>query len=146
MYLHGVEFTYLIPMDENRALNGIDMRWRYICDKDYFSSVLDDLDGPCSVLEMMIALSFKCEEFMDDPAIGDRFAQWFWHMMVSLGIGGMDDRSFNKRKVEAIITRFLNRDYEPNGRGGLFTIRSCDQDLRNVEIWNQMCWYLDEYY
>ena len=146
MYLHGTEFFYTIPMDENRAIDGVSLRWQYICEMGYSRDILDDLDGPCSILEMMVALCFKCEGFMDDPTIGDRFAQWFWHMIVSLGLGGMDDRSFNKRKVESSVSRFLNRDYEPDGKGGLFTIRNCNRDLRHVEIWHQMCWYLDEYY
>lgn len=146
MQLHSTEFTYLIDMDENRALDGVAVRWQFVCDKDYSSGTLAYLDGPCSVLEMMIALCFKCEGFMDDPAIGDRFAQWFWHMIVSLGLGGMTDDIYNRQKVSDRITRFLNRDYEPDGRGGLFTIRNCDRDLRHVEIWYQMCWYLDEYY
>lgn len=146
MYLHGTEFTFILSMDENRALDGEALRWQYICEKDYSPDLLEDLDGPCSVLEMMIALCFKCEGFMDDPAIGDRFTQWFWHMIVSLGLGAMDDRSFNKRKVGESIKRFLDRRYEPDGQGGLFTIRNCDTDLRRIEIWHQMCWYLDEYY
>ena len=37
----------------------------------------------------------------------------------------------------------MNRTYSPDGDGGLFTVRNCDRDLRNVEIWIQMCWYLD---
>ena len=35
------------------------------------------------------------------------------------------------------------REYAPDGRGGLFTIRNCEEDLRKVEIWYQLCWYLD---
>jgi hypothetical protein len=146
MFLHCTEFTYIVPMDENRAVDGIALRWQYVCEKDYPNYTLDDLEGPCSILEMMIALTFKCDGFMDDPDMGDRFGQWFWHMIVSLGLGPMDDRSFNKRKATGIINRFLDRHYEPNGKGGLFTIRNCDRDLRYVEIWHQMCWYLDEYY
>lgn len=146
MYLHGAEFTYIIPMDENRALDGISLRWQYVCSKGYSRDVLNHLDGPCSVLEMMVALCFKCEGFMDDPDIGDRFSQWFWHMIVSLGLGGMTDEMFTRRKAEGSVRSFLDRNYEPNGRGGLFTIRNCDRDLRTVEIWHQMCWYLDEYY
>lgn len=146
MHLHGVEFIFRLPMDENRALDGISLRWRYICERDYSPDVLDDLEGPCSVLEMMIALAFKCDEFMDDPAIGDRFAQWFWHMIVSLGLGSMDDRTYNRRVVERSVRGFLDRAYNPDGSGGLFTIRNCNRDLRRVEIWHQMCWYLDEYY
>ena len=146
MYLHCREFTFTIPMDENRALDGISLRWKFICERDYSADILDDLNEPCSILEMMVALIFKCEEFMDDPNIGDRTTQWFWHMIVSLGLGPMNDSSFDKREVEESVNRFLDHDYEPDGSGGLFTITNCDRDLRNVEIWHQMCWYLDKYY
>ena len=41
---------------------------------------------------MMIALAIRCEEhIMDDPDAGDRTGQWFWSMLVSLGLGSMDE-------------------------------------------------------
>ena len=80
---------------------------------------------------------------MDDPAYGDRTGQWFWNMVASLGLGSMEDSKFDRTEAEKIVSNFLSRNYEPNGKGGLFTIRDCEEDLRNVEIWNQLCWYLD---
>lgn len=80
---------------------------------------------------------------MDDPDVGDRTGQWFWGMIKNLGLGSMTDARFDEEYVESVIERFLNREYEPDGRGGLFRIRNCTEDLRNVEIWYQMCWYLD---
>lgn len=80
---------------------------------------------------------------MDDPRKGDRTQQWFWGMVNSLGLGSMRDDIFDRGFVDYTINRFLNRDYEPNGKGGLFTIRNCDRDLRTVEIWYQLNWYLD---
>ena len=53
-----------------------------------------------------------------------------------------DDRYDEGYALEKIYI-FLNREYEPNGKGGLFFIRNCKEDLRNVEIWAQLCWYLD---
>ena len=50
---------------------------------------------------------------------------------------------FDKQYVTKVIGRFLNREYEPNGKGGLFIINNCNDDLRDVEIWYQLCWYLD---
>lgn len=143
IHLHSIEFTYSIPKDSNRAEDGKDLRWRfaiYSGDRD----LANYLDGPCSVLEMMIGLSIRCEEnIMDDPNIGDRTGQWFWGMISNLGLGSMFDNRFDKQLVDKAVTIFLNREYEPNGKGGLFTIRNCDSDLRTVEIWHQLCWYLD---
>ena len=41
------------------------------------------------------------------------------------------------------VRRFMDGKYKPNGKGGLFTIPSCERDLRTVEIWYQMNWYLN---
>ena len=136
--LHRTEFTYLIPMDQNRAENGIALRWRFYCETSYNTRSTD----PCSVLEMMVALAISCEAIMDDPHIGDRTGQWFWSMIVNLGLGSMTDYKFDDIYVDGVIRRFLDRKYEPNGKGGLVTIKNCKYDLRTVEIWNQMCWYL----
>lgn len=144
MHLHSTEFVWSIPRDKNRAENGIAMRFKY----SYKHTGTDDaeryLTGPCSVLEMMVALALQCEEtLMDDPAYGNRTGQWFWGMIKSLGLGTMTDDRFDRRYVEDVIDRFLRREYEPNGKGGLFTIKNCAEDLREVEIFYQLCWYLD---
>ena len=80
---------------------------------------------------------------MDDPRYGDRTRQWFWQMVNSLGLSSMSDGRFNEESAKYIIDRFLDREYRPNGKGGLFTIRNIKVDLRDVEIWTQLCWYLD---
>lgn len=145
-FLHRIEFIFSIPNDINRAKDGVDLRYRFatslsITDVD---RVLNILDGPCSVLEMMIALAVRCEEtIMDDTRYGDRTGQWFWSMMTNLGIGNMTDENFDLELANERINTFLNREYRPDGKGGLFYIRGCEDDLRNVEIWSQLCWYLD---
>lgn len=142
--LHSTDFRYSILRDQNRADDGAGLRYRFAIEQGYDDSIVDILDGPCSVLEMMIALAIHCEEhIMDDPVYGDRSGQWFWGMIVSLGLGSMIDRNYDRRYVDEVITRFLDREYQPNGRGGLFTIKDCDRDLRTVEIWYQLCWYLN---
>lgn len=143
MLLHNIEFTYSMPMDDNRAQDGIDLRYRFSCDRN-LPSAMTYLKGPCSVLEMMIALAIRCEEtIMDDPERGNRTGQWFWGMISSLGLRTMIDDRIDKAFVLDRIEHFLNRDYEPNGEGGLFTIRHCNRDLRGVEIWGQLMLYLD---
>ena len=141
-YLHNREFIYSMPRDANRLYDGISLRYRFSI-INHYKDLSDYLEGPCSVLEMMVALAIHCEEIMDDPKIGDRTGQWFWGMIRSLGLGSMTDDRFDMEYVESVIDRFLDREYEPNGKGGLFTIKNCERDLRNVEIQYQMYWYLD---
>lgn len=144
MQLHSTEFRYSISRDENRAEDGIDLRRRFAYDYDVIDDADEYLTEPCSVLEMMLALAIRCEEnIMDDPSIGDRTTQWFWQMVVNLGLGSMTDDNFDKKFVKSIIKRFLDRNYDPDGKGGLFRLRNCMYDLRDVEIWAQLCWYLD---
>ena len=142
-YLHHTEFTYLLSKDKNRAADGVDLRYRFSKER-YHGHVPSCLDGPCSILEMMVALAIRCEEtIMDDPKIGDRTSQWFWGMVTNMGLGYMSDNRFDEHVAKEIIDRFLNRDYSQNGRGGLFTVRNCEYDLTNIEIWTQMLWFLD---
>lgn len=146
-FLHNIEFTYILENDDNRAADGVNLRYRFGHDNGYDYSLIElYLDTkPCSVLEMIVALAMRCEEqIMDDPEIGNRMGQWFWNMLVNLGIGTMNDSKFNARQVHDIIDIFLNREYRANGQGGLFIIDNPPKDLRKVEIWYQMHWYLND--
>ncbi len=145
--LHSIEFTYFVPNDQNRAADGEDLRYRYFltkCDPECEELILESLYGPCSVLEMMIALSLRCEEnIMDDPSVGDRSAQWFWNMIDNLGLKMQTDSNFNEIKIISAISRLVNREYDHDGRGGLFTVNNCPVDMRKIEIWSQMWRFID---
>lgn len=141
-FLHDTEFVYFIPYDENRAVDGITLRYHF-CRIHDCEDMEYCLSGPCSVLEMMIALAIRCEESMDNPAKGDRTSQWFWAMITNLGLGSMSDGNFNEHMVNDIITCLLDREYEPDGRGGLFRVRGWDRDMRTAEIWHQLLAYMN---
>lgn len=141
--LHDTEFIYFVPHDENRAADGVALRRRY-CLLEDCEDLECYLDGPCSVLEMMIALAIRCEErIMCDPDKGDRTAQWFWEMISSLGLSAMTDYNFDKRLVDNAIWKFLNRKYDTNGKGSLFTVRGWKRNAREAEIWHQLMAYLN---
>jgi hypothetical protein len=146
MHLHNIPFKYSIPKDSGRAEEGIELRYRFSSEK--YPDIEDIgryIDDPCSVFEMILALAIHCEEsIMDNPAYGDRTGQWFWGMITNLGLSHMEDNMYDKKTVDEVINRFLKRKYEPDGRGGLFTIRNCKDDLRKIEIWWQMCWYIND--
>ena len=80
---------------------------------------------------------------MDDPELGDRTGQWFWEMITTLGLGSMNDSNYNEWLVNDVVTRFLDRNYEPDGRGGLFRVRGFDRDMRKMEIWHQLMAYIN---
>lgn len=142
--LHGYEFEPIVDHDENRAQDGVELRRRFSrelrCRFRY--------NSPCSVLEMMVALALRCEEqIMWDPDIGDRTSEWFHIMLHNLGLDIYTDDLIDhqaREEIDGIINTFLDRKYKRNGEGGLFKIDKCKCDLRSVEIWYQMCWYLDE--
>ena len=143
--LHRIDFYYSIAMDANRAGDGVNMRhhFKYV---NRYDPAIDILPGrQCSVLEMMVGLSVRCEtQIMYDPEYGDRTSIWFWGMIENLGLGDMDDDNFDADYATSVIFRFLDREYESNGRGGLFTVERPGYDMRDVEIWYQMNWYLND--
>lgn len=149
VHLHRTTFSYSIPLDSNRASDGVNLRYRFLNEPNYKgrlrdeSEIKDLLIKECSILEMMVALAIRCEEtIMDDPRKGNRTTQWFWGMIVSLGLGAMTDDRYDKEVVDDILERFLKHEYERNGKGGLFTVKGCRSDLRKMEIWKQLHCYL----
>lgn len=147
-HLYNRSFNvYILPMDQNRSEDGINLRYSgfgYEChiDQHEIERYLDRRD--CSMLEMMVSLSIKAENIVGDSEIGDRTGLWFWSMLESLGLTIYDDMHYEMEAVEFAIDCFLNHDYKPNGKGGLFTVKDPPHDMRNTEIWNQMCWFLSE--
>lgn len=146
-HLFDREFTYIVPMDENRYEDGVDLRYKYGyhngIDNATIAAELDNF--PCSILEMMIALSDSMECIMDNPVYGDRTSTWFWNMIESLGLSNQYDARFDPDYVDERLDIFLSRQYEWNGLGGLFDIQDPPApDVRNKEIWMQAMWYLNE--
>ena len=70
----------------------------------------------------------------------------FFEMIDNLGLRGMTDSNYDYDYVSFILDRFLYRQYDPDGKGGLFILRNHPEvDARSMEIWMQMNWYLSDY-
>lgn len=142
-HLYEKEFRWSILYDQNRARDGKDLRFQF---SDLANLEWEiGMDDPCSVLEMMVGLAIRCEQsIMTDSSIGDRTSMWFWDMIESLGLDSYTDADYDKERADAILDKFMDRRFSKNGKGSLFTFRDSKKDARSIEIWRQMCLYLDE--
>ena len=134
-------------MDENRVDDGVELRYRFVREEGIpDAEIATNLDNrECSVLEIMVSLAIRMEETItSDPDYGDRTSIWFWDMVDSMGLLDMDNDHFHGETVSTTLDRMIRREYASTGRGGLFTVKEPREDMRNVEIWYQMMWWLTD--
>lgn len=144
--LNSIEFKADNNMDDNRRIDGLDLRLRFFEEQNLqqYADVMNNI--PCSLLEMMVALALKCEEtIMVDNTKGDRTYVWFNEMIISLQLNGQTNSSFDYNYVIERITILYNKNYDYYGHGSLFTALRTDQDMRTLSIWYQMNQFLLEY-
>lgn len=134
----------LIPNDDNRIIDGLDLREDYFDEMNYPGDPYKILRGPCSVLEMLVALAYR----IADNYISMTAEEWFWEMLRNLGIADCTDDEFHgagkRAEVRKILRNLRNRKYDRNGLGGLFPVKDAPRDQRKIEIWSQMNQYLIE--
>lgn len=149
LYLFNTPYYAEYEDDLNRIYDGYSFRYRIFADKfnydlEYVEEHLSCL-GDCSMLEMLVSFAYRIEDdIMSDDTQGDRVGQWFWSMIVSLGLGKMDDENFNEKYCNLVIRKFINHKYNKNGKGGLFTFTENNSDMRTITLWCQAMWYLNE--
>lgn len=134
-HLHNTTFYPVIFMDRNRVQDALAFRRRFI---------LIDLGHPVGVLEVMVALAERLEtDIMSGTVDHDRTAEWFWSMFECLGLLDSSDEVYDERYVDGVLSRFINRKYSKNGRGGLFSVNDPSIDMREYELWFQAALYLN---
>lgn len=142
--MHNVIFTYSIPMDENRYLDGVDLKKTFLWENNLDNSYLECLGNECSLLEMMVALSCRCEtSIMSNPEYGNRTWMWFHIMLENMGLLDMTNEYYDRRYIAERISVLLERRYDYDGTGGLFKVPNTQYDMRRIEIWAQLNWFLD---
>ena len=133
-------FHHFVPNDDNRASEGQGLRDKFMNDKEMKLDRQSYL-RPCSVLEMMIALSERMafQLFnpmkMSDPDI----TGCFWEIIDNLNLKPNQSNA-------AIIHKLNNREYMKSGLGGMFPLEDPREDQRAIEIWYQMMAYINENY
>lgn len=135
--LHTKSFVWLIPNDDNRVQDGLDLRYEWTTESNISP---DDrwMAKDCTFLEMLVGLSRRLAfEGEGHPPV------WFWHLIQNLGLHECTDRSkYNQSEVDERLDTVILRLYDADGRGGLFPLRYPKHDQREVEIWYQMNEYL----
>lgn len=144
--LHGMDFIYCLDRDENREVDGLDLRDQYEIPSIYREYDKDFYNKKCSVMEMLVALAIR----VDDDIVGDpgeeHPEEFFMEMIKNLGLGAHKDNRFRKADVECIIYRWMRRKFRSNGEESPFPVRDDPRDQRDLEIWDQVNSYINENY
>jgi hypothetical protein len=140
--MHNTEFTYFVPNDDNRAVDGQYLRYEFLDSLPPARQLADEdwMRIGCSMLEMLIALSRRLSFYT-----GGASSNWFWHLVDNIGLKDCNDaRPCSEETIDRALRRVIDRTYDREGNGGLFPARGTKLDQRQVEIWDQMNHYLLE--
>lgn len=153
--------------DINRIRDGLDLRIRFADEMGYNPDILAardqdfalffDESEACSMLEMLVAFAIRIRtDIMWDPDDEDRTSFWFWTMLSNTGLDlkKVKDSYFNEKsmiEIEEICSKIVDRTYQKTGRGSLFPLENSKfllenskRDLRKVELWYQMQFWIGE--
>lgn len=138
--LAKTDFTYQFSLDRNRELAGLQLRDRYSYEAGVYLS--DVAEGPCSVLEMLVALCFDmCDQsLVTDPKV------FFLDILGNLEIYKEWDGNFSEYYVESRLDIWLKRKYSRSGKGNILKTNESNVDMRKLDIWSQMAVYLNDFY
>lgn len=136
--LTEVEFVWRHPMDENRALEGLELRDDFEYETGEYLDKGSGLMPQCTFFEMLAGLAIRCEnQLMRDSLSGDRTSKWFFEFLENLDIIDCDERDVDK--IVDNCEAFMDGDLD------MFPMRS-EKKRKNEEIWKQLMAYLNEKY
>lgn len=134
------EFVWLVPNDDNRIEDGKDLRYEFVDQSGLADVDLHWIHMGVSMLELLVGLSRRLA-FMTDCEPRD----CFWTLIENIGLRDYNDGyRFSDHEVEYVLDKIIWRTYDETGRGGLFPLKSAEEDQRGVELWYQMSAYVLE--
>lgn len=133
--LAEVEFIWKHPMDENRAIDGLELRSDFEYETGEYLDKTSGLMPQCTMFEMLAALAMRCEnQLMRDSMVGDRTSKWFFEFLDNLEV--LD----GSRPVETACDLFFKGALE------LFPLKNKKIKQKNEQIWKQLMAYINENY
>ena len=157
--LWEIEYQPSVGNDDDRAAEGLELRARYndilakkAGEGEFITPDVMDIFGKCRVLEMLIALSMRMYDFMQDMGLYNSVSRWFWEIMENVGFDILDDTEWglpdsaqsnsSKIFVNAICDEImLGYGHWVDTKYGWFYL----EDWPKIEIWYQMHAYLKQY-
>lgn len=136
------EFNDEIDNDINRTFDAIAIREEF--ERDYDVMLDIHTDESAGLLEVLVSLARRAADIMYDAHGEDKTDHYFWLMFCNLGLDKYDDGRYSHQKVVDICRKFNKRDWDGHGKGGPFVIKHPPLDIKSVEIWSVMNWYLTE--
>ena len=150
-HLFNTDFIWLdsIPLDENRAVDGLNLR-------EVFAKIIGNEDGElllydlslkgCSLLEMLVAFADRLTGLVD---LGKE--AFFWMFIDNLGLGWATEYDFDIDIVNDILNDFMSgtvHGQEPKGNENppvLFPCREVYSNM-NYDLFMQANLYLKSYF
>lgn len=99
---------------------------------------------PGNCFEIFIQLAIRMDDILYDSHHGHRIEEWFWLMMRNMGLIVHDNEHCDISIVENIIEKFINKKYKKDGTGGPFPLDRPLRNVRQVSLWMQLNWYINE--
>ena len=132
-------------IDKSREVDGLNLRKEFSEATKYS---FDIHERPCSFLEMLIAMAKKLDnDVLFETKYGDRTLDWFWMFIELLELSQATDDHWNyswKKYVDSKCEIVKTRQYQRDGKGGMFYIPWREEDMRGESLWRQLMWYVDE--
>lgn len=136
--LTNVEFIWRHPMDENRAIDGLDLRSDFEYETGEYLDNSSGLMPHCTFFEMLAALAIRCEnQLMRNLSVGDRTSKWFFEFLDNLGLL---DEKLTTDEIISIVEKFMD------GKLDMFPLQSKGIIQKNEQIWKQLSAYINENY
>lgn len=141
--LHQKGYYALLPDDENRMCDGVELRNEYGNRADGEELVFDTSS---SVFEVMISLAKKMN-YIYSPVREDHLVDCFNMMLTNSGLAAFTNEQYFELggdiEVDRIVDRILNREYPKDGKGNFFYTKwDTDEDQRNISLWYQLNKYI----
>lgn len=145
--LQNTDFKFS-SMDRPRVDDAFDLRSVYV-GTHRFNNV-DNVDmriyGCASVLELLASLAIRVDmEIVGDPA-NPRPDALFLDWIKNLGILVKDDKWTIEKSNNIVkkLSKWMLRDYEDDGKGSIFVLKSVTFNFSKSDIWRQIYKYYYE--